>query len=288
MFGDHYFAPVALNVLLTCAVAFFGMRLALAEFGLTRREARGFFLFLLLYPEVLAWSTVFNGKETLVLLCHVLLLLGASRFFRGRILSSILIIAPTCFVLAGLRYYVPALFVIAFLVYSLTTYKLRHRAKILLLAVFVFAAVLAQQYQGLGYAFALLKSSFINPAFGLLHFVLTPVPFMAQPEYNFLNWPSLYHWCAFPLFLIGLTMLYRMKTSFARFAFIYFLTFIAFYSVFAQLQGSRHRFQLAFIFAICEFQGALVLLKSAIHWPSLHTEPPLLAGSRTTGPVNVV
>jgi hypothetical protein len=252
------------------------MRVALAEFGLSRREARGFFLFLLLYPEVLAWSTVFNGKETLVLLCHILLLLGASHFFRGRILSSVLIIAPTTFVLAGLRYYVPALFVVAFLVYSLTTYQARHRAKILLVALLVFGAVLAQQYEGLGYGWALLKSSFINPAFGLVHFVLTPIPFQAQPEYTFLNWPSLYHWLAFPLFLVGLANLYRMKTPFARFTFIYFVTFIAFYSVFAQLQGSRHRFQLTFIFAICEFHGLLVLLRSAIQLPSLRPKAAII------------
>jgi hypothetical protein len=264
LFGDHYFAPVALNVLFTVAIAFVGTRLTVAEFQLTRRQARMFFLFLLLYPEILAWSTVFNGKETLVLLCHVLLLTGVSKLLRGRILAAIAFIAPAAYFLAGLRYYVLPLFAVAFLVYSLLASKSKHKGKTILFAAVCVSAVLVQQFSGLSYGINLIISTFSDPLYGLIHFALTPIPFLADATYAFLNLPAFYHWLAFPFLLVGVRAVHRMKTPFSRFFIIYFCTIIAFYSVFEGLQGPRHRFQLAFAFAIFEFTGVLVFLRAVV------------------------
>lgn len=264
LFGDFYFAPVTLNVLATLPVAYVGMRLGMAEFGLSRKQARVFFLFLLLHPEILAWSTVFNGKETLVLLCHVLFLTGVSLFFRKRILASILVISPVIYVLFGLRFYTPPLFAAAFFAYSVIALKGKYRLALMVLAATCSILLFLQLRGGWDYILNIYVSSLNNPLIGFVHFLLTPRPFFTDPEYEFLDWPSVYHWLAIPLFFMGLARVYRLKTRFSRYFIYYFITIMVFYSSFSELQGARHRFQLAFAFAIFEFLGACVVLKSLL------------------------
>jgi hypothetical protein len=267
LFGDFYFAPVALNVLLTLPVAYIGMRLSMSEFGLSRRQARLFFFFIFLHPEILAWSTVFNGKETLVLLCHVVFLSGASLFFRGRILVSLIVITPAIFILSGLRYYTPPLFAAAFMVYSLIAVKGKYRVTLVLLGLTCTGLLLMNLWGiGLIYSLNVFVSTFNNPLIGFVHFLMCPRPFFTDPEYEFLNWPSVYHWLAFPLLVLGFARVYRIKTRFSRYLIIYFATIMAFYSSFSELQGARHRYQLLFAFAIFEFFGASVLIKSFRTW----------------------
>ena len=264
LFGDFYFAPVALNVLATLPVAYVGMRLSMAEFGFTRSQAKMFFFFFLLHPEILAWSTVFNGKETLVLLCHVLFLTGVSLFFRKRVLASILVISPVIYVLFGLRFYTPPLFAAAFFAYSVIALKGKYRLALVALAATCAILLFLQLRGGWDYILNVYVSSLNNPLIGFVHFLLTPRPFFTDPEYEFLNWPSVYHWLVIPLFFMGFVRVYRMKTRFSRYFIYYFITIMIFYSSFSELQGARHRYQLAFAFAIFEFLGASAVIKSLL------------------------
>ena len=88
IFGEGYFAPVAFNILLTIAIAYFGARLAVVEFGMSKQTSRWFYLFLLLHPDILAWSNIMNGKDMLALLLHVLLLTAVSIYLRGQFLQG--------------------------------------------------------------------------------------------------------------------------------------------------------------------------------------------------------
>ncbi|MFZ2171749.1 MAG: hypothetical protein WAW61_19170, partial [Methylococcaceae bacterium] len=74
LFGIGYYAPVALNIVLTSLIAWFGANLADIEFGINGVWKKLFFAFLLLNPDIVTWSTLLNGKDSLVLLLHVMLL----------------------------------------------------------------------------------------------------------------------------------------------------------------------------------------------------------------------
>ncbi len=282
VFGPYYFAPVAVNILLTFAIAAIGMRLAVTEFQLTRRQGRIFYFFLLLYPEVLAWSTVFNGKETLILLCHVCVLTGVSQLFRGCVTRAVIILAPAIFALSLLRYYLPLFLVAAFVFNSLFERRTKHRIKIVLLGLACGVGVFLQLFGGIEYGIRFVADTLDNPFVGLVHFLYTPIPFNTQAEYTFLNLPSVYHWLAFPLFVTGFRVVYRMKTRFSGYLIWYFCTIVAFYSLFEGLQGARHRFQLCFTFVAFEFIGGLFLLRHAgrIRVPAAMVQPSVLKPSR--------
>lgn len=262
LFGPYYFAPVAVNILVTFAIGVIAMRLAASEFRLSTRQARAFYFCIVLYPELLAWSTTFNGKEVLVLLSHVCVLLGISRLFRGQLLRAVAILVPATFGLVLLRYYIPLFLVTAFVFHSLFERQKKHRLKTILLCLAGGLAVFVQLFGGIEYGFRFFADTFSNPAFGLVHFLYTPIPFNTQAEYTFLNLPSVYHWLAFPLFVVGLRAVYRMKTRFSGYLIWYFCTIVAFYSLFEGLQGARHRFQLTFAFVVFEFLGAMILLRA--------------------------
>jgi hypothetical protein len=255
LFGEHYFAPVAMNVMLATLVAVLGARLAAFEFRLTRTQKKLLFCLFFLHPEILGWSSVFNGKEMCVLLCHVLLLIGVSLFFRKRWVTAVLLIVPVVFLLSGLRYYVPFLFAAAFLGYAILTLRDRRGLLLLVTGSCTMGLIVMQLYGGFGYGLDFMLSTLSDPLFGVFHFLMTPRPFHLDPEYSFLLFPSIYHWCVFPFAVFGFWYVWKMRTTFSRFMIIYFLTFVAFYSVFEGLQGARHRLQLAFAFGSFEFFG---------------------------------
>lgn len=255
LFGEHYFAPVTLNVMLATLVAVLGARLAAFEFRLTRTQKKLLFCLFFLHPEILGWSSVFNGKEMCVLLCHVLLLIGVSLIFRKRWVTAVLVIVPVVFLLSGLRYYVPFLFAAAFLGYAILTLRNWRGLLLLVIGGCTMGLIVMQLYGGFQYGLEFMLSTLSDPLFGVLHFLMTPRPFHLEQEYSFLLIPSIYHWCVFPFAVFGFWYVWKMRAPFSRFMIIYFLTFVAFYSTFEGLQGARHRLQLAFAFGIFEFFG---------------------------------
>lgn len=96
-FGYGYYSPVALNILLTIAIAFFGARLASRGFGFDKKTSNIFYFFLLLYPDILAWSTIMNGKDILVLFFQIMLLVSIAEYWNGNRGKAILISTPVLF-----------------------------------------------------------------------------------------------------------------------------------------------------------------------------------------------
>ena len=68
IFGNGYYAPVAINIALTAFIAFLGARLAIIRFGMSKFVSKLFFIYLFFHPDIFAWSNVMNGKDILVLL----------------------------------------------------------------------------------------------------------------------------------------------------------------------------------------------------------------------------
>jgi hypothetical protein len=256
-FGVGYYAPVALNIVLTILISWFGAIVGAREFGFTGQWKKLFFMFLLFHPDILAWSNVMNGKDTLVLLLHVLLLLSASMFFRGRKLAALAIAAPVVILLFFLRFYVPAIFATVLVVHQLLAVRRRHDLYWLLGgASILFVAIYSTVAQLSNFALLGFQENLVNPVFGFVRMALTPIPFNTEVTYGFLDIPALLHWMLMPMVVYGVVLLMRReKHPFTRFFLIYLVAFMGFYSIYGELQGPRHRVQLDFALAALQFIG---------------------------------
>jgi hypothetical protein len=262
-FGEGYFAPVALNILLTLLVAWFGTILGTREFGLSGTWRKLFFAFLLLHPDILAWSNIMNGKDIFVLLLHVLLLLSGSLFLNRRWGAALALGVPVSLFLSFMRFYVPLLFVVALVASLLFARTNKGNLGLSCLAVGLMALVFAWLGPGnLRDALDTLRGDFVNPVYGFIRFVLTPIPFHTDVEYSFLNIPALIHWVLFPFACRGIVVVHRLRTPFSKFFLFYVLVFVTLYAVVGEIQGPRQRVQLDFAWAVLQFLGVMAFWRS--------------------------
>jgi hypothetical protein len=255
-FGYGYFAPVALNIALTALVAWVGTRLALTEGVIPQRLAAPLFCFLLLHPDLTAWSTVMNGKDPIILLLHVVLLWSVSSYYRGRWLTALLTSAVATTALFFLRFYVPLLFSAALALVA--ALQGRGFARLRAVALATGLVVVAANWigsEGLGAARESITQDLVNPAYGFLRFLLTPIPFNTDDAYRFLNLPMVAHWILLPFACLGLWKIVGMHTKFSRFFSADLAVFVGLYAIFAGLQEPRHRIQLDYAIALCQFLG---------------------------------
>ena len=214
-------------------------------------------MFLLLHPDILAWSNVMNGKDIFVLLLHVLLLSAASLYFQGRNNLAIAVAIPVVVILLFLRFYVPLLFSGVFVLHQLLAVKRQHHfywfvgtTSLLLLGSLMTIGNLITS------AWANLQKNIGNPIFGFVRMTLTPIPFNTELNYSFLDIPALFHWILMPMVAYGvISLMRRKKTPFIKFFLLYLVIFMGLYSVYSELQGPRHRVQLDFAWAVLQFIG---------------------------------
>ena len=257
IFGEGYFAPVALNIILTVIIAYLGAKLAFNEFNITRRAAKILYFFLLFHPDIFAWSNVMNGKDILVLLMHLLLLIAIAAYFRSQYMKCFLIGACAIFMLFFMRFYVPVLFAFAVL---LSAFIASRRGKLKYIAVSMVLLVLILTWMGdstITYATNEISQNFVNPIYGLPRIILTPIPFNTEVAYAFLNIPALIHWGLMPFVILGFINIWRINSRFSRLFCLYALTFLALYAVYGELQGPRHRVQLDYAWGVFQFIGVV-------------------------------
>lgn len=262
-FGYGYYAPVTLNILLTIFIAYLGSRLAVAEFHIGKRQSKFFYLFLLLHPDIVSWSTVMNGKDMLVLLSHVVFLIAVSAYFHGQLIKALVIGSLIFCSLFFIRYYLPVLFAGALVIEAIIKNK-SNRAWHIFISTGIFAALIAFWIgsEGIWAVMAEIEEYFINPVYGFVRMTLTPIPFNADENYAFLNLAATFHWMAIPFIAIGLLVVWREGTPFSIFFIIYLFMFIALYSTLEIMQGPRHRVQLDYAIAILEFLGFIYIFRS--------------------------
>lgn len=261
VFGDGYYSPVALNILISVIIAYVGSELARVEFRLTKLQSRLFYFFILLHPDILAWSNVMNGKDILVLLLHVQLLLAISLLYRRKIFVGVTLGVSAIMVLFFLRFYVPLLFAAAFFTSGFVVNKSSYLKHILFSVGLVVLALFWMGSDVLIYVFESMQDNLVNPIYGFVRVLLTPIPFGTDEAYAFLDFPALIHWVLIPFAFLGFICIWRMNGSFLRFFCIYILLFLAVYAVYGELQGPRHRIQLDFAFALCQFIGIVTFAK---------------------------
>jgi hypothetical protein len=109
----------------------------------------------------------------------------------------------------------------------------------------------------LGSAFNLLLQDWVNPGYGIVRYLLTPIPFHTTEAYSFLDLPQVVYWGLVPFLIYGVYRVWQRRTLTARFIVIYFLLTVALYAIFGELQGPRHRYQLDGLIVLFQFLGVL-------------------------------
>jgi hypothetical protein len=251
LFGNYYYAPVFLNVALTFVCAYFMFRLA-TICGFKSNYARALMLFFLLHPEVLAWSSVLNLKDVMVMTLTIILLyliIGLSNRFT---VSGLCLATGILFLFYWIRFYVPFILTSATIIWLVFRYSRRRK--------FIFTALIlicsywlwdnfniASHGERMGRMIA--EESKV---YNFIHIVLTPQPWSIDPNYSFLFVPSILHWVLFvPAVIAGIHIWRRFKN--ASLPLIYLIMGLLFYSTIPELGGPRHRFQLMFIVAWLQF-----------------------------------
>lgn len=285
-FGPHYFSMVLVNVWLTFAGGYCFARL-LAALGFSERYTRYALAFALVQWDVLVWSSFLNVKDPLVQALTMAALACLAEVFCRRRYAALLPLALLYPLFSSVRFYVPLLLGLATAAWSLLEWPDRRKwllAPALALAVYLLVPWNSDLWERI-------DGELIS--LGAARFLLTPAPWQVQDAYGFLFWPSLAHWAMFLPMLAGAWLLWRESPP-ARLAWIYLAALVALYAAADELQGPRHRAQLAFLFAWAQFhvvwrlrQPALVEDDGAAHVERSYAPAWTPARSRVTSPAMV-
>jgi hypothetical protein len=274
VFGGFYFAPVFINVGLTFGIAYMVYRMALLS-KCGKQYAQWLFVFMCLHWELLAWSSLVNLKDTLVLFLTVALLYTGMRFIDTRRKRYIVGVALLVFLFYWIRFYVPLIMLLSAFAYLLPSAPMRAKVWSTMLIGALVAGYGAYAGWGelLGAAGTLNLGSRI--ILGTVKMALSPQPWSIDPNYSFLLLPSLLHWLMLIPTVIGCFMLWH-EVPRARVPIVYLLVALVAYGAgLDELQGPRHRVQLIFIYAWGQFHFLWYLLPRTACKPSTAGYPAL-------------
>jgi len=258
-FGAEYYVPVAGNVLLSILAADGVVRLATRS-GFDDRYRQGWFVFLAMHWDFVAWSSFHNLKDMLLTYLELLVLLRLAAFSETRTIASRAVTIGLLVVLGAalfsLRFYAPVLLAVAVLFsVVLVDEQLRRRLSIVLVLVTPALALAVQRMLPTLFEYAVPGQWLV----GIARAFLTPQPWSVAPDHGFLLLPSWLHLLFLPLFALGAVRLWTDAPR-VRVLLLFLLVAIAFYGLVPELQGPRQRFQVSFVIAWGQFHGALVAL----------------------------
>ncbi|MBI3858590.1 MAG: hypothetical protein HY293_23130 [Planctomycetes bacterium] len=249
LFGDNYYAPVFLNVILSFVSAHYLGRTA-REMGCSEAYARGLQLFTLFHWDILAWSSLVNLKDTLVMTLTIVSLYAAIALDRKPRFSKLLPLLISVVLLLRIRFYVPTLMAISMAAWGVTC----ARRRLLLIGALLLAGLALLVTGALQMSFnsedyVITTDDFLYSVF---YFLMTPIPWNIDPGYSFLLLPSILHWLFLLPALISAFRLWKENKA-LRLLLIYAVLVIFFYAMTPDLQGPRHRVQIAFVFAWLQY-----------------------------------
>lgn len=251
LLGNHYFSAVFLNVAAT-SLAGWWLFDGLKHAGMKKEFASGATCLFLLHWELLSWSSIVNVKDVLVLSLSVLAFSGIARLasktssYKEK-WAGLLGLVAACFLFLWLRFYAPALILVAAGIWLVSDKQSPGKA--------------------IGFGVLLLAAGFIywrssslpapvgfgEWASGAVRFLLTPQPWSIEGKYQFLGPASVLHLGMIVPMIVGSISLAKSSSLF-RFALIYLLLVTLFYGAVEELQGPRHRLQLVWIFAWAQWE----------------------------------
>lgn len=265
VWGVNYFAPVAVNILLTFIGGAYLVAASREIIGCSSHLSAGLFVFFVLHPDILAWSTVMNGKDILVATGTTMMMYSVREFGVGRYVNSFAHAMAVIFLMTFIRFYIPIFFVISF-AFAFVLSSVLSRGWLFFVFVSIFLGVMSFfiGFNRLVSAVEVLMNGWSNPVLGAVRFILTPIPFNSEKSYRFLDLPQILNWELLPFMIYGFVSLSRKKIISAKFFVSYFVLLLAFYGVYGELQGPRHRVQLDGLIALFQFYGLVAFLRQGL------------------------
>lgn len=256
LFGKFYYSAVFLNVGLTFVSAALLYQLLL-ESQCTKTYAKYCCIFFLLHWDIITWSSFVNLKDMLVLTLTILSMLTMAKLLKSFSIAKLLIVLAVFGLFTMIRYYLPALLTMAGLTWHILEKRNWKIIALVPIAILVALTLMPSVIRDLSYFQIGL------PFYPALRFFLMPQFWTLEPNEQFLFISALCHWLLFIPLLYGATLIWKLSPV-GRLVLIYSAVIIAFYSLVPELQGYRHRMQISFAIAWCQFHALWMLLfKSA-------------------------
>lgn len=254
LFGDHYHSAVFCNVLATFACGWL-LVVLLEHLNFPRGYRLAFLVFWLLHWDVVAWSSLLNVKDVLVLTLTIAALVALVSFYRLRRPKYLVMFALVAASFFWLRFYVPVIMLMAALLWTLTQWNDWRRYLLVppLLLACAWGLPMAAGFRELFAPQAML--------YGAVRFTLTPRPWDIDQDYAFLLIPAALHWLLFLPACLGALVLWR-DSKLARLCLLYVALLIALYAMTEELLGPRQRFQITFVIAWAQFHCFWLLARA--------------------------
>jgi hypothetical protein len=240
--GAEYYVPVIANVVFTFCAAHLLAEMA-KELQFPAGYSRLLQVFYLLHWDTIAWSSLVNIKDVLVQLMTIAFFYFAIRVLRRREKGSLAICGILFLAFLRLRFYVP--FVIGAATAAWVFLQWRDFRKYPLLAgglvlgLWLLPAKARPFWESISY---------FDAAYGMFRFMLTPRPWEIVVSHSFLFLPSTMHWVMILPAMAGGVMLWQDSRT-ARLVLLYSAVLIFLYGMAEEIQGSRQRCQLSYVFA---------------------------------------
>jgi len=266
LFGSFYYAPVFLNVGLTAIGGYYMYSIGMIA-GFKRNYCQYLAVFFMLHWDVLAWSSICNLKDTMVLtvtiaIVYYMLCIGLMIRHGRQLLFSAIGLILTLSIMIWLRSYVALVLTGVFVLWITSNVSGKTRY-IMLGGGILLAGLVGMKMPGLSSQL----SSVLNPMKcigGLVRFALTPRPWGLDQKYGFLILPACLHWLHLIPAIVGGWYLWK-RSSATRFLILYILVASLLYGGVDVLQGPRHRVQLTFVLAWMQFHFLYLCAVSARH-----------------------
>jgi hypothetical protein len=244
--GEGYYSLVALNIIISFTCGSVAYSIIFLKNG-NKIQARLFAVSVMLYPDLIAFSSVFAGKDVLVLLAHLIILYSYLKILRGDFKFGYVVGFITFVSTVFLRFYVPIIFLFV-IIYEMKIIK--SISLIIPIGLLLWFSGLLNNLIDLfneGSKNIIQNSTkILYLPYDILHFWLTPRPFFEDPIFEYTLLANIFNWLIFPIFIYGYYFAFKSKDKFVKFLCIYFLFFSIFYGLVDFLNGPRHRLQLIF------------------------------------------
>lgn len=256
LFGEHYYAPVFLNVVVTFVGGSLLAR-TVRQLGFSAGYCLGLQVFWLLHWDLIAWSSLLNIKDVLVQTLTIAIFFFLVSFIlerKTRFLVGFLVVAQLFW---WIRFYVPVIVLTAVMIWMLTQWNDSRKYLFIPLGALAFYFVAPMIGGATDYW------QFDSVFYGVVRFTLTPIPWNVEHVYEYLVIPTSLHWLTFIPALIGAGYLWG-ESKYARMFLIYLACLVGLYAVTEVLLGTRQRFQVAFLFAWAQFHFAWKMMPASV------------------------
>lgn len=230
LFGESYFSPVIINsILFSLAICF------LTKYYV--KDKKWFFL-ILLNPDILIWTSLFNLKEALIFSTFILIILSAQ--INSKLLK-IIFLSLSLFLIFNTRFYYVPIALLAYLIFKLfyvgKVFR-NHFTIIYLIFLLVITTIITNNIN-------IEIPKYTNPFYGFIHFLLTPLPWNISDNYSFLLLGSFIN-----PFIIIYFFFKKSRIKHLNIIDIFIILLFIFYSISDELQGPRHKSALIMLILI--------------------------------------